>query len=99
MEYRTSAGAGPRTDITPSRLIMATLRDKESGTTLGVVSEADLEFLIQQLEETSVSDTDYYVDDATVEMLEVAGAAPALITLLRNALVGREGLEVQWSRD
>jgi processive 1,2-diacylglycerol beta-glucosyltransferase len=78
---------------------MATLRDKESGTTLGVVSDADLEFLIQQLEETSVSDNDYYVDDATIEMLDAAGAAPALITVLREALAGREGLEVQWSRD
>jgi processive 1,2-diacylglycerol beta-glucosyltransferase len=77
---------------------MIELRDAESGAVLGSVTEAQLRFLADQLEEESLTDRDYYVDAATVEMLEDAGADAGLLALLRTALGNREGIEVRWSR-
>lgn len=77
---------------------MITLRDTESGDTLGTISEADLEVLIQALEEESLADRDYYIQSETVDLLEQESASPELVSLLRTALAGREGVEIAWSR-
>jgi hypothetical protein len=77
---------------------MITLRDTESGDTLGTISEADLEVLIQALEEESLADRDYYIQSETVDLLEQENASPELVSLLRTALAGREGVEIAWSR-
>jgi hypothetical protein len=77
---------------------MVTLREKESGQLLGTIANEELQFLIDELEEESEDDNDYYVDADTIEMLEEDGAPASLTTLLRNSLAGREGLEIQWSR-
>jgi processive 1,2-diacylglycerol beta-glucosyltransferase len=78
---------------------MATLRDKESGQTLGTISEEELQFLVEELEEESSDDTDYYLDADTIQMLEEDGAPASLLTLLRSSLGDREGLEIEWSRE
>jgi hypothetical protein len=78
---------------------MIRLRDVERGTSLGSITEEQLQFLVDALEETSSSDRDYYSDAATVEMLEEDGAEPQLVSLLRNAIAGREGMEIRWSRE
>jgi hypothetical protein len=77
---------------------MVTLRDKESGQFLGTISEEELQFMVDGLEETSDDDADYWVDADTVDMLEEDGAPASLTTLLRTFLVGREGLDIEWSR-
>lgn len=77
---------------------MITLRDKESGGTLGSITEADLQVLIQALEEESQADRDYYIQAETIDLLEEQQASPELVSLLRNALHGREGVEIEWSR-
>jgi processive 1,2-diacylglycerol beta-glucosyltransferase len=77
---------------------MIELRDAGSGAVLGSLSEPQLRFLVEQLEEESSTDQDYYVDADTVAMLEDAGADQDLLTLLRTALEGRDGLEIRWSR-
>ena len=78
---------------------MITLRDTESGDTLGSISEADLETLIHALEEESLADRDYYIQAETVDLLEQEKASPALVALLRTALAGRDGVEIAWSRE
>ena len=77
---------------------MAQLHDKDTGKPIGTITEDQLQFLIDQLEEESTSDQDYYINEATLEMFEGAGADPGLITLLRTALAGREDMEIRWSR-
>lgn len=77
---------------------MITLKDKDAGTVLGTITEEELQFLLDSLEEESQEDTDYYIDAATVDMLEDDGAPASLLQLLRGALAGREGLDVQWVR-
>ena len=67
---------------------MITLRDTESGDTLGSISEADLETLIHALEEESLADRDYYIQAGTVDLLEQEKASPALVAQLsRRAFV------------
>ena len=77
---------------------MIEILDKESGAFLGEITEQQLEFLIDQLEEESDEDTDYYLNPATLEMLEENGADPPLLELLRSAMGDRDEAEIQWSR-
>jgi processive 1,2-diacylglycerol beta-glucosyltransferase len=76
---------------------MIQLTDSETGRLIGTISEKQLQFLIDQLEEESSSDRDYYIDGATIEMLEASGGEPELTGLLRGALASREGFEFRWS--
>lgn len=74
---------------------MPTLRDKATGLRLGTITDADRQFLIDELEEESEDDTDYYIDAATVDMLEDDGGSAELIALLRKALEGRESVDIE----
>ena len=76
---------------------MNVLRDKETGATLGNISDQQLQFLIDQLEEESADDTDYYINKDSLEMFAEQGADPQLLGLLQRALGDREGMEIEWS--
>lgn len=78
---------------------MITLRDKDSGMRIGSISEEELQFLIDALEEESSTDADYYIDAATIDMLEDSGSSAGVVAMLRSAVEGREGVEVSWSRE
>lgn len=74
------------------------LYDTASGALVGTIDEAQLHFLIDQLEEESREDRDYYLTADTVELLERDGADPDLLALLRGALAGRGEVELRWKR-
>jgi hypothetical protein len=82
----------------PRRQPMIELRDKDTGAFLGNITEAQLQFMIDQMEEEDSEDTDYYINPATVDMFEQNGADPQLIDILRKALMSRNDLEVRWLR-
>lgn len=75
---------------------MITLSLKETGTVLGEIDEADLQLLIDQLEEEDEGDVDYYVSPVTIEMLEQNGASARLLDLLKRAVGDSEGVDVVW---
>ncbi|HEU4584902.1 MAG TPA: hypothetical protein VFR95_04085 [Gemmatimonadaceae bacterium] len=75
---------------------MIQLYDEERNTRIGEVSEEQLQFLIDQLEEESTRDTDYYISAPTIDMLAENGADASLVKLLRDALDGRDGFELGW---
>jgi hypothetical protein len=77
---------------------MIQLHEKETGVFLGTITDAQLQFLIDQLEEESTDDMDYYIDQTTLDLFEEMGAEAALLALLRQALGTREGIEIVWSR-
>lgn len=77
---------------------MIQLRDKESGLVLGSLSEDDLQFLIDNLEEESEDDVDYYLNRSTIEIFKAKGASPTLLHILESALGDREDMEIEWSR-
>jgi len=76
---------------------MNVLRDKETGTTLGSITDEQLEFLTDQLEEESAEDHDYYFTADTLELLEQQGADSTLLSMLRTALGARDGIEIRWA--
>lgn len=78
---------------------MTQLYDTESGNLIGTITAAELQLLIDQLEEESLEDQDYYIDRATLVWLEENGADSALTTLLREALGDRQGMEIRWEKD
>ena len=62
---------------------------------LGTISEEDLDFLADNLQEEFEEDQDYYIDQATVEYLKDQGAGAPLISLLYKALEDEEeGIEI-----
>jgi hypothetical protein len=79
------------------RTVMIELRDKDTGEALGSISEEQLQFLIEHLEEESRDDRDYYLNATTLDALGEKGE-PELIDRLRRAMGEREGMEIEWSR-
>jgi processive 1,2-diacylglycerol beta-glucosyltransferase len=78
---------------------MAKLYDNDTGALLGEITDEQLRFLTDQLEEEDEEDTDYYLNAATVEMLAKAGASNDLLDLLRRAMGEKGEVEIRWSRD
>jgi hypothetical protein len=76
---------------------MIQLRDATTGAQLGTISQAQLAFLVDQLEEETDADQDYYIDTNTIVLLEEAGADADLLSVLRAAVADREGIDVAWS--
>jgi hypothetical protein len=81
----------------PTDIATILLSDAERGTFIGRISQAQLDALVEHLEQESGEDRSYYIDGATIDMLASAGVDETLVTLLRGALAGREGVEVRWS--
>jgi len=77
---------------------MPRLYNKQSGALLGTVSDADVNLLVEQLEEEAIADVDYFVDAATVEILESAGASGTLVQMLRAAIGDGEGVDIRWEK-
>ncbi len=75
------------------------LYDSETGNSIGSITEEQLQFLIDQMEEESATDQDYYITRETLEMLEGAGGDLELLELLRGALGHAESIEIRWSRE
>ena len=70
--------------------------DKNTGNTLGTISREELQFLVDQLEEESSHDTDYFIDQATIDLLTEAGASEALVSLLQSAVGTSDGIDIVW---
>lgn len=77
---------------------MIEVYDNETGILIGTITEEQLQFLIDELEETSTEDQDYFLDDGTLDMLEGAGADDSLMDMLRGALGDRSDFEIRWER-
>ena len=77
---------------------MILLRNKDTGASIGEISDVQLQFLIDHLEEEFDEDTDYYLNRTTFDMLKEKGLDPELTALLENAFEGRDELEIEWSR-
>jgi hypothetical protein len=78
---------------------MIQLYDAQRGDRLGAISEEQFQRLVDALEEESTTDRDYYLNVATIDMLEAGGADAQLVSLLREALAGREGMDIRWARE
>ena len=64
---------------------------------LGDITDDQLQFLIDQFEEEWEGDQDYYINTATIDMLEDPVADPALLALRQRALDAAGEADIGWS--
>ena len=74
------------------------LTNKSTGSALGIVSQEDFQFMVDNLEEESSRDNDYFIDSATVDFLADAGGAVPLLLLLRDAVGSSDGVDIAWEQ-
>jgi hypothetical protein len=77
---------------------MINLREKGTNKPLGQITEEQLQYLIDHLEEEWLEDQDYAITPLLLQVFEEQGADPALVSLLRDALGSRAEIEIVWSR-
>lgn len=75
---------------------MIILKDKGTDQVIGNINEDQLQFLIDQLEEETSDDQDYYINQMTLEMFEQNGIDNGLFKMLKDALGSREDMEILW---
>lgn len=77
---------------------MVILKNKKNNQWIGSISDSQLQFLIDALEEESKDDQDYWLNSTMIDLMEENNADSNLITMLRNALGDEEDLEIIWSK-
>lgn len=77
---------------------MIQIFDKQTGQSVGTLTDEQFQFLADNLEEESREDDDYYVNRATVDILAEQGAPAELVAVLRSALGSQEETEIRWQR-
>ncbi len=75
---------------------MHPLYDKTTGAQIGEITEPQLKFLQDQMEEESTEDRDYSITNLELDYFEGLGADPALVSMLRAALGERSELVIEW---
>jgi hypothetical protein len=68
----------------------------DTGDAIGQISDEQLKFLVEQLEEEHDDDTDYYIDRDTLELLSDNGADPELLALLEKAIGDDDSMDIAW---
>ena len=74
------------------------IKEKETNKWLGSISELQLQFLIDELEEEHKGDQDYWVNQVTLDVLKDKGADPSLVQLIESAMGGRGEVEIYWTK-
>jgi len=77
---------------------MVTIFDNATGTELGQIADDQLQLLVDQLEEESATDDNYYINRSTLDVLAAAGAREELLGLMERALDANGEAEIRWMR-
>jgi hypothetical protein len=77
---------------------MIDLYNDETDELIGSITEADLKVLQEALEEESSDDNDYYIDQATLDVIGDGRATDHLLKVLRDALGSKDGIDIRWER-
>ena len=68
----------------------------DTGDEIGTINDAQLKFLVEQLEEEHDTDKDYFVDRDTLELLSDNGADPDLLALLEKGMGDDDEMDIAW---
>ena len=77
---------------------MIDIYDDATDQLVGSITEADLQVLVDALEEESLEDHDYYIDAATIDVVADGKASEHLVKVLRAALGAKEGVDLRWQK-
>jgi len=75
---------------------MIQLFNKRSGEPIGPLNETQLQFLVDQLEEESLEDTDYAITSMTLDYFNEIGSDAELVKMLRTALGTKDEIVIVW---
>ena len=75
---------------------MPRLTRLDTGADIGEISDKQLAFLVEQLEEEHDEDQDYYIDRETLELLSDNGADPELLVMLEKAIGDDDSMDIAW---
>jgi hypothetical protein len=68
----------------------------DNDTEIGTINDAQLKFLVEQLEEEHDDDKDYFIDRDTLELLSDNGADPELLALLEKGMGDDDEMDIAW---
>lgn len=72
------------------------LVDLEHEQEIGIITEDQVQFLIENLEEGGIEDQDYYIDEETFDFLAESGCEEELLELLAESLDGRHEIDIRY---
>ena len=75
---------------------MARIYLPETGETVGDLTQDQLQFLIDQLEEEHAGDQDYDINPGTLELLKDEGCDPELLRMLAESLGEQDTITIAW---
>jgi hypothetical protein len=75
---------------------MYRLIDLESDQEIGIITEAQVQFLIDSLEEEGIEDQDYYINQDILSFLADNGCDAELLDMLTEVLEGREEIDIRY---
>jgi hypothetical protein len=70
----------------------------DSGEDIGTITDKQLAFLIEQLEEDHEDDTDYFIDRETLELLSDNGADPELLAILEKGMGDDDEMDISFEK-
>jgi len=68
----------------------------DTGDTIGDITDKQLAFLVEQLEEEHDEDRDYFIDRDTLELMSDNGIDPELLALLEKAIGDDDSMNIAW---
>jgi hypothetical protein len=68
----------------------------DTGDDIGTISDVQLKFLVEQLEEEHEEDQDYFVDRDTLELMADNGGDPELLAMLEKAIGDDDSMDIAW---
>ena len=72
------------------------LIDIERDQEIGTVTESQVQFLIDNLEEEGLEDQDYYIDEELLAIFTENGCDADLLAILTEALEGRGDIDIRY---
>ena len=77
---------------------MVKLYDKNTGQYLGRIDDDQLQFLMDNLEEESLTDADYYINRVTLDLLKEKGMGQDLARMFEGAMGEGDELEIRYEK-
>ena len=77
---------------------MIVLKNKATGTSIGTLTDTQLQYLLDHLEEENDQDQDYWLNRTQLDLFWEQGVDAALLETLETALGDAEEMEIVWER-
>jgi hypothetical protein len=78
---------------------MVKIFNNDTGDLIGEITETQLQFLIDNLEEETEDDVDYYINIPTIESFQELGAEAGLIEILKKGLGSNVDMEIRYEKE